>query len=320
MTTPENAPGPADLDTMLDIARRFEEAGRSDPALAQVRIGELLRLAPGKRAVIAGEFNERPAIIRLHLSGGPGIAAAEWAEMQRLWSYMATGPHRVAQPFHCNAESGILVLERIAGTPLLQALWQSDPGARMQLIDPAIGWLRRCTAGHEEIWPEGRRYWLKRAEEMRATQTHRWLKRLETDLLAELTRIGKLIRRNDWRTAIGHGDFHAGNLIAGEDHITAIDTGASSQLPIYKDMSRFLTHMARRGMRPSGATRYGVDQASVARFAEVFELSPLERDVMLPFMIGIETLIRVEPADAKRIAIRRAAEMTEGLLEDLRQI
>lgn len=322
MTTPtphDAAPAP-DLDTMLALARRLAAAAVDDPALAGVEIEGLLRHAGGRRIILSGRFGGRDAVLRLHLNADADFVAAEWAEMQRLWSCLGDGAARVAEPLHCNPAHGIVITERVPGIPLLQALWQAEPESRPALIAPAADWLRICMGDRAAIWPEGRRYWLRRAAEMHTTQPHRWLKRIEAGILTELERIARQIRRTKWRMAVLHGDFHAANLIVGEGRITAIDTGASSQLPIYKDMARFMTHMARRGMIPSGRRLYGVDAGSVAQFTQAFDLSAQEAEVVLPFMIGVETLMRVEPEDAKRVAIRRAADMAEGLLEDLRQV
>ena len=126
--------------------------------------------------------------------------------------------------------------------------------------------------------------------------------------------------RSPWRNAICHGDFHPNNLLVKGERLTGIDTGGSASIPIYKDMARFLMHMGRRGLIPSGEARFGVDAQGIDAFAEVFEMSDQERDLVLPFMLGCEALLRFENPGIKRGRIRRAAEMTDQLIADLEQL
>ena len=102
--------------------------------------------------------------------------------------------------------------------------------------------------------------------------------------------------------------------------LTGIDTGGSAKLPIYKDMARFLSHMGRRALVPSGSQRFGVDAVGFDAFADAFSLDDRERGIWLPFMIGIEALIRVESKSLSRSRIRRSKQFCETLLDDLRQI
>ncbi len=44
------------------------------------------------------------------------------------------------------------------------------------------------------------------------------------------------------------------------------------------------------------------------------------RDLVLPFMLGVEALLRVETVDIKRGRIRRAADCYDLLIADLKQL
>ena len=91
-------------------------------------------------------------------------------------------------------------------------------------------------------------------------------------------------------------------------------------MPLYKDIARFLMHMGRRGLLPSGRSSFGVDQEGFDTFAAVFDMSDWERDIVLPFFLGVEALIRVERPDMRRARIRKAAQMYDALIADLAQI
>ena len=99
--------------------------------------------------------------------------------------------------------------------------------------------------------------------------------------------------------------------------MTGIDFGGSSLLPIYKDMARFLMHMGRRCLIPSGETWMGVDQMGAHAFRDSFNLSDLEFNVILPFMLGIEALLRVEILELPASRIKRAERGYRRLLKDL---
>jgi hypothetical protein len=88
-------------------------------------------------------------------------------------------------------------------------------------------------------------------------------------------------------------------------------------MPIYKDMARFLVHMARRGMWPSGKTRLGVDAIGLANMEDVFGLNAFERQFALPFMMGCEVLMRVDTRQLSASRVRRSEEMYCMFRDDL---
>lgn len=307
----------SELDGTMQIVARFEEARAADPALAEAELDELKRLVPGKRAMLSGRWQGRAAIFRMHLDPASHAPGNEWAEMTRAWPHMQGKTLRIAEPLHVNEEFGLLVIEDIPGTPLMQHMWHLDPADRAPCLPQAAAWLRAYTA-HSEITAKPRAaVWLNKAAAAAATQPHPKLQRRERKILRHLTRLAPLCDDLPWRHAISHGDFHPNNLIVGEDRLTGIDLGGSATIPIYKDMARFLMHMGRRGLIPSGEARFGVDARGIDAFAGAFSLSAQERDLILPFMLGVEALIRVEHAGIKRGRVRRAAEMSDRLIADL---
>ena len=85
-------------------------------------------------------------------------------------------------------------------------------------------------------------------------------------------------------------------------------------------MARFLAHMGRRGLIPSGQRRFGVDRVGLDAFAQAFALEEAEYGLALPFMIGVEALIRVESKALSRARIRHSAAFYDALLEELRSV
>ncbi|WP_412505682.1 phosphotransferase [Roseovarius sp. SYSU LYC5161] len=308
-----------DMQAVTEIARRFDTAKAADPALENAELGELLRLVPGRRALAEGLLDGRDAVFRFHLGGPPAAQAREWAELQRIWPLMRDGACRVVEPLHFNGDHGVMVVSRVSGTPLLQHLWKIDPARRAAILGPAARWLRQYTEVSEVWRPAKPGAWLSRAERASAKQPFRRLARIEAGILNELHRLARLMGKADWRCAIGHGDFHPNNLILRGERLTGIDTGGSAVMPVYKDMARFLVHMGRRGMIPSGRSYLGVDADGIAAFGDVFSLSRSETGLHLPFMIGCETLLRVETRKLKRGRIRHAEAMSQALLRDLRE-
>ncbi|RKT34231.1 phosphotransferase family enzyme [Roseovarius halotolerans] len=309
-----------EMDAMIALAARFEAAVKADPALEGAELGEMLRHVPGKRAICRGTVQGRECIWRVFHSPQDGVAGREWVELQRVHAGMRDDDHTVNAPLYHAPEFGLVAVEFIAGTPLMALVWQSPLEEREALIIPAARWLRRYTESSESWWPAKPEGWLKRAERAAAKQPFSKLHRLERPILAELARLLPRIEGLDWRTAICHGDFHPNNLIVDGARMTGIDNGGSARMPIYKDMARFLMHMGRRGLIPSGSRVLGVDGAMIEAFSETFAMTEAERRLILPFMLGIEALIRVEHADMTRSRVRRAHAMYEALLEDLRKI
>ena len=313
---PPPAPLP-DPETLLALQERFEAARAACPELAGAEVNEVLRVVPGKRAIMAGTLDGRGAVFRMFEPNQGDMTTREWREMTRIWPFMNSGAYRVPEPLLHVPEHGLLVIEHVSGQPLLEHFWQSAPETRAHHLRPAAEWLRHYTEGSES-WRAGNAAgWLARTERAAATQPFASLRKIETGILDELRRMAATLATQEWRVAICHGDFHPNNLISNEDRLTGIDIGGSARMPVCKDIARFLVHMGRRGMIPSGARRLGVDQQGLAAFAEAFALTSVERGLWLPFFIGCEALIRVESKSLKKGRITRAEEMYAVLRDDL---
>ncbi len=295
---------------------------QADPALDGATVDQMLRLVPDRRAIWAGQFQGQPAVFRLALAADDAATfAQEWQELQRASDYMAKGPHRVVAPLALGGEGQIMVLEQAAGVPLLDHLWSLDADQRITWFPKAATWARQFCAPTEQATPMNRGPWRTWAEAALARQTHPELIEVETRLLQKMKKLSRHLREYDtWRSAIGHGDFHPNNLIAAPDRLTGIDLGGSNRSPIYKDMARFLTHMARRGMAPSGHHRFGVDATAYDAFVQAFDLDEAEATLFLPYLICFETLIRVEHPAMPAARIEHGVSLAQNLLQDLRQI
>lgn len=313
---PTPAPLP-DLEVLHALHGRFEAARAACPALADGELSEVLRIVPGKRAVMAGLLGRRAVVFRIFAADQGEMASREWREMTRIWPLMNSGAYRVAEPLLHLPDHGILAIEQISGAPLLEHLWHSETESRAQHLRPAAEWLRHYTEGSES-WRAGNAAgWLARAERASATQPFARLRAIEIDILDELRRLAKALEDAEWRVAICHGDFHPNNLILAGDRLTGIDIGGSARIPVCKDIARFLVHMGRRGMIPSGQRHLGVDRLGIEAFTEAFGLTSVERRFWLPFFIGCEALIRVESKGLKQSRIARAEEMYAALRDDL---
>ena len=283
-------------------------------------ITELLRLVPGKRAVLGGHWGGRPAIFRLAEPATAGMQAREWQEACRIWPYMQGARFRVAEPLAHLPDQRLMVMERAPGTPLLQWLWRAEPEARSAALAPAALWLRRYTEvseGWTRATPEG---WRARAARSARTQPHARLRRIESAILAALAPLAQRLDGAEWRVAVCHGDFHPNNLLRDGARLTGIDTGSSARMPVCKDIARFLMHLARRGMVPSGEIWCGVDAGLAAAFAETFALSETERHGVLPFFLGVEALLRVETESIKPRRLRLAEAVYAALRDDLERL
>lgn len=312
--------GLPDLSEMLAVTKQFEIARVTDATLKDADLGELIRLVPEKHAIVGGVFQGRRAVFRMCLDPSSDMIAREWAELQRLWPQMQSGRFRIAEPLHVSTDNRIIVVEYVSGTPLLNHLKKNASDDHAGFWRPVSRWLRHATESTETWRPERYSGWLTRAGRAASSQPFAELKVVEAAILKELGRIGELFQGTDWRTAICHGDYHPNNLIVDGQRLTAVDTGGSSQLPIYKDMARFLVHLARRGITPSGEHYLGVDRHGIAAFAATFDLSHSEEHLILPFMIGCEVLLRVETKALSANRIKQALAMSEALLGDLRLV
>ncbi|WP_162497336.1 phosphotransferase [Roseovarius dicentrarchi] len=306
-----------DLETMMPIIARLDEARANTPCLSGAEPGDLIRHVPGKRAIFHGTLDGRDVVFRLNLTDDHGATRAEWDELQRLWPHMATGDLRTPQPICASPDHGLIVQERITGTPLMALLYSLDKRARAAHLPGAAAWFRKCTAMSEGWRVATPRRWIARAENASAKQPFDQLRQLELQILEQMRRLEPEIAAAPWRTAICHGDFHPNNLVADGTRLTGIDLGASKRLPLLKDVARFAMHMGRRRLRLSGKTCLGVDRACLMAFASALDMSAQERGAVLPFFLGFEALIRVENVRLPAPRITRAEKTYQDLLTDL---
>ncbi|WP_137701026.1 phosphotransferase [Marimonas lutisalis] len=285
------------------------------------QVDQALRLVPGKRAVFQGRLSGAEVVFRLPLDdANRADFVTEWAELSRARGHMNTGRNRVAEPLHFDRDTGLSVIAHIPGTPLLTHLWTLEAADRLPLLSRAADWLHAYMEPTLEWRGINRRPWRNWAAAAAEKQTHPELIEIERRILQKMHQLSRKLGDPEWRVAIPHGDFHLNNLILDGDRLTGIDTGGSNHAPIYKDMARALTHIARRGMLPSGRRRFGVDEGALATFAAAFELTEREQNAFLPYMITFEALIKVEHPDMSADRVQHAVEMSQALFQDLRQI
>lgn len=293
-----------------------------DPALDGAVPAEMVRLVPQQRAIWAGQFRGDPAIIKLAMT--PDDVAgfvAEWQELARAHRYMAEGAYRVAAPLALGGAGQVMVQGQAAGVPLMDHLWSQEAADRSAWFSRAAQWAQHFAAPTMASNPINRGPWRNWAEAALARQTHPALIEVETRVLQKMKKLSRQLRdHTTWRTAVGHGDLHPNNLIAGDDCLTGIDLGGSNRAPIYKDMARLLTHMARRGMKGSERHRFGMDALAYDAFVQAFALDKAEATLFLPYLICYEVLIRVEHPAMPAARINHAVVMAERLLDDLKQV
>ena len=309
-----------DMDAMMALVQTFETHAAKVPALTGAKLDDLIRIVPGNRGIFAGQLDGQEAVYRFYIADPEKLSTRDWGEIQRAYEHMASGDYRVAKPLYHDADLGLVVVARVAGKPLLQHIWQSEPGDRAAYLRPAAEWLRKYTARTEYRVSARLAGWFEKAEAVQKRQAHRGLRRLRAAILGEARRIAAPHDGAPWRLAICHGDFHPNNLLVDGPRVTGIDTGGSAKLPICKDMARFLVHMGRRGLIPSEHPFLGIDRVGFDAFVQAFDLNDTERDVWLPVMIGVEAVMRAEGQGTPRSRIRRARGFYEALLEGLKAL
>lgn len=298
---------------------RAEQAAQA--AGLVVTLDDILRFVPGNRIILRGRLANSPAVFRLPLNPeSHKHIAREWAELTRSYAYMATGPNRVAKPLCFDETSGLMAMSLIDGMPLMRHLWSLDTKQRNAPYAHAGAWLSAYTAPSQTTRPANSRHWLRRAKEAAAQQPHPALAEIEQRIFRNMRHLAKRIEPQEWRVAITHGDFHPNNLILSGDVLTGIDTGGSSIAPIYKDIARSLTHMARRGLYFGPKRHFGMDALAFDAMADAMHLNETERTLFLPYLICFETLFRVEHPDMPSHRVQHAIDMAQNLLRDLRQI
>lgn len=290
---------------------------------ASLRLGadvqglELIRHRPGQYAVFSGLFQHNRAVFRVAVSPRQRKLLAEnWAELSRIAPLMQVGRFQVAQPLAYWPEDHVLVQTQAQGQLVLDIL--KEPSGHVPDSDLA-GWLSAYCAPTQQPRAAAPQFWVKRAEALSAQQPHANLAELETILLDHMRELSGQIRGQDWRVAISHGDYHPNNLLWDGQALTGIDIGGSAMLPIYKDMVRCLVHLARRNIG-QGVAEFGVDQALTRAFCDVFELTPQERQVMLPFFLCFECLAKVETRQTPKWRIDAAQTLYEGLIKGLKSL
>ena len=316
----QKAPPLPDLDVIADLMERVGAATSDAPDLAGMELDDVVRFVSGKRAIFQGHFNGTPAIARFYLDEPRAYAKRDWDELQRTWPYMSSGAYRVNEPLYHLPDLGLIIVRHVSGQPMLEHIWQSEKDQRFNVIPGAVHWLRQYTHPMERRGPMRAASWLSKAEKRLSKQGSARIRPLLAEIRTQLHRLLPAMQGHDWRVSISHGDFHPNNLLIDGDVLTGIDTGGSAKLPIYKDMARFLTHMGRRALYPSGEVRFGVDSGSMELFHDIFQLDTYERELCLPFMIGVEGLLRSDTLDLNRSRLRRTQSFYEGMVSDLTAI
>jgi aminoglycoside phosphotransferase len=285
------------------------------------RLDQPLHLVPARHAVFRGTLEGADVVFRLALSAkARETMAGEWAELSRVWPHMSAPPLTVQQPLFHAAKAGLTITALARGEGLLTALWRLPPEARHAPIALSADWLHKLTAPSIEARAPNRRPWRMWAEKAAEKQPHASLRSIEAQVLQKMKKLYRQIDHPEWRVALAHGDFHLNNLFWDGTTLTGIDLGATNHAPLYKDIARALVHMARRGMLPSGARRFGVDAEAFAAFSARFALSEIEVNGFLPYFIAFETLIKVEHPQMPQARLDHALAMSEALASDLKQI
>lgn len=279
-----------------------------------------LRLVLSRHALFEGLWQGEHAVFRIVLNGDCETAAKEWAELNRAWGHMSEPPYLVSKPLHFDESTGLTVTSYAEGRGLLFYLWSIDSAERMAPTHRAADWLHKFTAPSVEARAPNRRPWRIWAESAANKQPHESLQTIEARVLQKMKKLYRNIDVPEWRVALAHGDFHLNNLHYDGETLTGFDLGGTGHAPLYKDIARALVHMARRGMLPSGARRFGVDAAAFDYYVEKFELSDVEANGFLPYFICFETLIKVEHPNMPKARIEHALAMSEALFTDMKQI
>lgn len=304
--------------TLAALARLEKMLDRADP---EAEATDLLHFVPGKRAIFRGTFKGRDVVFRLPLNDTERAHfSREWDEINRAYAYMSAPPYTVAEPIHFDPNTGVYLVPFLPGRPLLSRLKKLAPDARQPLLTHAAKWLLAYTTptmGSHEFKYHG---WFRKAARAAELQPHPALRAIESRVLRRMKRLGRKLHHQDVRHAICHGDFHLNNVMVHRNTLTGFDTGGSATTPIVKDIARALTHMARSTEPWSGRRHFGVDAGAFAIFADAFDLTPHEREAQLPFMLALETLVRVEPADLSQDRLEKAEKLARRLFRDLRQI
>lgn len=309
-----------ELETIATLSAAFEAARPDEPDLARASLGAPLRIVPGKRAIFGGKLGDLDAVFRFYIDKPEAHAKRDWDELQRTALYMQTGHLRVNAPLLHVPALGCVVVAHARGEPLMMKMWQEDTAARVAHMRPAADWLRAYTAPTEETRKLRISGWIERAEKGASRQPFSQMHAVEAAILTRMKEMAKVLEGQTWRMAISHGDYHPNNLLTDGPRLTGIDTGGSAQLPIYKDMARFLSHMGRRGLIASETRRFGVCAMGVKAFEDAFALNETERTVLLPFFLGVEALFRVEALFFSKGRLRRSKAFYDALLADLEKL
>lgn len=280
-----------------------------------------LHIVPSKHALFKGRWQGAKAVFRIALNeAAKETASKEWAELTRAWGFMSEPPLTMTQPLYFEPVHGVTVTAFAPGRGLLYHLWSLEPAARIAPMNLAADWLHKFTLNNQEVRTPNRRPWRNWAEAAAAKQPHEPLQKAEARVLQKMKKLYRQINLPEWRVALAHGDFHLNNLHIHAETVTGLDLGGTNHAPLYKDMARALVHMARRGMVPSGARRFGVDAAAFDHYVKRFDLTEAEANGFLPYFICFETLIKVEHPDMPKQRIEHALTMSEALFADMKQI
>lgn len=281
------------LDTGLVATQALHEAGTAHPDLATIDITEMLS-ADAQSAVFRGIRDGGKVILKLYF--GPRMA--ERAERHRDWllelaQHMHQGRHRVPKLLGAVPEAGACITEDVPASPVSDAIADADPAERDRLLRAAGAWyahLVRPTDRHRrgqfqaQFWARQRATGLERVAAAGKAGGDPALARA---LAARLKAFVPALKDLPVTQVRGHGDLHTRNLLIDGDTIWGIDSENAHFLPIVKDPARLLVVQHMIAPRAAGDW-IGLSAADRDALLDPLRLSVVEREALLPFLVGVE--------------------------------
>ena len=303
----------ADLSARISARLAF----RGVPEVRGLKLKKCIKASP-EAAVFSGTFNGRAVVVKRSL-GEKALdrASAQSDELYTQHPQMKDGDFRVPEPIFTRPDRGLVIMEKIDGMRLDQAILKA-PGRRDEILHQAGEWLAHYTKGRKVEDNFGGGHWIKVRKKAMRQMNHSGdrerVRRLIGMMEDERNRVGPLpITR-----ARSHGDFVPINLMVDGDTIWGVDIQNSHWLALVKDLARFLVYLeitipAANADGPCGFAHDDIEALVAAKGL----IRPGELETMLPYFAAVEISGRLisesaHPrvmANARALADRMAGQM-----------
>lgn len=283
------------LRNILRATDALTAAGDGDRRFARLTEPDLIHTARNV-ACFRARYDDKPVIAKLFFGAkGAEQAQALTEQLQTLTTLSrAGGGFHIAPMVDAMPDKGMILTADIDGTILAQEIAATDRVATRRLpIREAGEWLAHYNSTTHSTGRLAARFWLRQCRQklrrVNKAETHV----LVQELLQKLHRLCASVQGAEVTRACSHGNFTPAKLIRHRGVLHGADIVNTNDIPIAKDLARFLVMLAVEMPGTGRRFLHGIQKTDYDALLSARGLiSKAEQDLIMPFFIGIELIDR----------------------------